>query len=341
MNSKETDPLTPEQDARTEKVYAKSILAYRSMHLLFAGLNLAGALAHGGGILFTVTTARLDLHWATFTMETVVGYNSDGSLALGRRPDWTSSVQPALVILFFFALSCGFHLVLGLSMLIHALSPETGLGCYYLEGMYNNRGFWRWLEYFFSASILFLVVAPLLGIRNVETLWCLVALMATTQLFGWLTERVSSECIDAVRLNPGDCCGWTLRRRWRPGTLLLRLQCHLLGYLPYLVAWGLVLHQYRLNMELLADLVPPFAQWSVLSGFVFYTCFGLVQLTLQLLTFGPSLYWIGEIVYLVLSFTAKANFGVVIVLNSLMEDSMYDTILGAFRGDAAISQATC
>ena len=339
----EKAPLTatPAEAEKNEKIYVQSILAYRSIHLVFALLNIVGFLAHGFGVVFTLTTARMDLQFAAYSMETVTSYNVDGTLALGRRPDWTYSLYPSIVILCFFALSCGFHLILGGAMLIHYLSPETGLGCFYLEGMYKNVGLWRWLEYFFSASILFIVVAPLLGIRNVETIVCLVALMATTQLFGWITERVSSEQIEADVSGDGQLCGFTLRRRWKRGSGWLRFQCHILGYVPYLVCWGIVLHEYRMNMETLADLVPPFAQYSVISGFLFYTLFGAVQALLQVLTFGPSLYWIGEIVYIVLSFTAKANFGIVVIINSLMEGAMYDAILGAFRGEFTIDQAVC
>jgi hypothetical protein len=54
-----------------------------------------------------------------------------------------------------------------------------------------------------------------------------------------------------------------------------------------------------------------------------------VQLWNQLYEFGPSLYWLGEAVYVFLSFAAKANLGFVVLYQALIAGSEFDAVLGS------------
>ena len=65
----------------------------------------------------------------------------------------------------------------------------------------------------------------------------------------------------------------------------------------------------------------------VVGTFAVFTVFGLVQLILQALPFGPSLYAWGELAYIVLSFAAKANLGILAISQALVPGAKYDALL--------------
>ncbi len=189
----------------------------------------------------------------------------------------------------------------------------------------------RWLEYAFSASLLISLAVRLLGTGHVELLWTLTQLMATTIFFGYLTEIYGVQYIVTV---PEDeqlnFFGWKLRRVWKPKTLVRRVQIHLLGYVPYISCWYVLLHQYETTRVRLQDDFPEFLPQAVWGSFVAFTLFGLVQLFSQLdwgvLRYGPSLYWLGELTYVILSFAAKANMGFVVLVDVLLSDRFDDLL---------------
>jgi hypothetical protein len=53
----------------------------------------------------------------------------------------------------------------------------------------------RWIEYFASASVMILLMALSLGIREMNTLFLLFVCMSTTQVFGFITELYSRPVI--------------------------------------------------------------------------------------------------------------------------------------------------
>jgi len=80
----------------------------------------------------------------------------------------------------------------GISAIFHLGAFIVG-NCSGLSWMYwdlMNKAFspWRWMEYSFSASLMMLCIATLLGIRDQNTLASLYMLMWCTQMFGLLTE---------------------------------------------------------------------------------------------------------------------------------------------------------
>jgi hypothetical protein len=176
-----------------------------------------------------------------------------------------------------------------------------------------------------------LLTCLLLGLRMIHVIWMVTGLMFITILFGWMTELHSSGLI-MNGAAPYKFCGWTLTRRWLPGSWRTRLQIHLLGYFPYALLWGIVFDQFRVNMEVLADTLPEFVNVATLGSFSLFTLFGLVQLANQVFPYGPSVYWLGEVAYVVLSFTAKANLGVIVIFQALVDGSPYDRALGINRG---------
>ena len=318
--------------------------------------NALGAVAHGVGIALTV-----GLTWCTqyelpmFTITSNLTTPGDPPRYLGNGINVTRfkpvleeccPLDPRGIIVGFFALSFSFHVVFALVLLCGRPQDRDGshrgrfvavVARWYLRCLADCRAPWRWLEYAFSASLLISLAVRLLGTGHVELLWTLTQLMATTIFFGYLTEIYGVQYIVTVPENEQlNFFGWKLRRVWKPKTLVRRVQIHLLGYVPYISCWYVLLHQYETTRVRLQDDFPEFLPQAVWGSFVAFTLFGLVQLFSQLdwgaLRYGPSLYWLGELTYVILSFAAKANMGFVVLFDVLLSDR-FDDLLYLKRTD--------
>ena len=208
---------------------------------------------------------------------------------------------------------------------------------WYLQCLCDCRAPWRWLEYAFSASLLISLAVRLLGTGHVELLWTLTQLMATTIFFGYMTEVYSVQFIvTAEKSQRFFGTSWVLTRVWKPDTVVTRMQMHILGYVPYISCWAILLHKYESTRARLQDDFPEFLPQAIWGSFVAFTLFGLVQLFSQLscgaLRYGPSLYWLGELTYILLSFAAKANMGFVVLAEVLLSDR-FDALLYLKRTD--------
>ena len=197
----------------------------------------------------------------------------------------------------FFALSAFFHFGAGflwsgiyLTCIEHATCP------------------FRWLEYFFSASVMFAVIAYPCGVLGLELLLACLALIATTMLFGLLTEWIA---------RPVDADTWN-------HPVLTRLTPHLLGYFPQLSAWILLLMIFVYNTSNSERSPPDFVYAIVAAELVFFLSFGAVQL-LQVLK-PPSWYIYGEYCYQALSLLSKGVLGIVL-LTQVLFYSNYSCVL--------------
>lgn len=174
-----------------------------------------------------------------------------------------------------------------------------------------------------------LLMCLLLGLRELHVVYLVTGLMGITITFGWITELHSTNLIERDDNNPYEFCGYALTRRWLRGSWKTRLQIHLLGYLPYALLWGIVFDRFRINMDVVSEAVPDFVNVATIGSFSLFTLFGLVQLVNQLFPYGPSLYWMGECTYVVLSFAAKANLGFIVLYQALVSGGVYDNAIGA------------
>jgi hypothetical protein len=158
----------------------------------------------------------------------------------------------------------------------------------------------RWIEYFFSASIMILIIAFNAGIREYLLLLAITSLVASTMPFGLLTE------IYARPLSP---------TAWKQ-PLKLRLLFHMLGYIPQGSAWFLILANFYHD----SPQEPPFFVHIIIwSQLAFFFSFGFVQL-FQL--FGsPNNYYKGEIAYQWLSLISKGILGFLLLTNVLILSS--------------------
>jgi hypothetical protein len=115
----------------------------------------------------------------------------------------------------------------------------------------------RWVEYFFSASIMIAIIAYFCGITDVPTITCVMALVATTQCFGGFTEQWN-------RHRRSPCC----QRLWP----------HFLGWVPQLVAWWIIISRFVRADADTGHNMPSFVRWIVAVEAVLFSSFGMVQL---------------------------------------------------------------
>lgn len=191
----------------------------------------------------------------------------------------------------FFVLSATFHLL-----------NATLLRRVYLDQLERCYTPTRWIEYFFSASVMIVVVAYTLGIRDRDTLVALAALVATTMTFGYWVEVVG-------RPRSAD--------EWRVGRAR-RLLPWALGHVPQCAAWALiVLRFYDVLSE--EDRAPAFVHAILWGELVLFFSFGLASLLSQL--YPPRLFYRGEITFQVLSLVSKGLLGGLLIANVLMYSS--------------------
>ena len=191
----------------------------------------------------------------------------------------------------------------------------------------------RWCEYFFSASVMAVAVAITVGIRETYALVAIAALIATTMLFGLLTEFAAAPTAKGTQWAPADAaCGRP--SAWRAH----RLVPHVCGWVPYATAWFIILHHFATAdadhaaaraaapddepLEAMPDFVRP----VVWGTFAIFTTFAFVQVRYQCVD--PTHYWKTELWYNALSATAKLYLGGFIYANVLLLDC-FDEGMGA------------
>ena len=169
----------------------------------------------------------------------------------------------------------------------------------------------------------------LIGTRETRVVVASTASIAVTMFFGWFAELNAAR--HAVDVSEGEVKyrigAYELRRVWRSSGSwrqrallhLDRLHIHLLGYVPFALAWWLALDSFYTAEEAWTQsgAIVSTAGESLTAGFALFTLFGLVQLTLLLLPFGPSIYWLGEICYCVLSVAAKWTMALLLLYRGL------------------------
>ncbi|MCJ7426623.1 MAG: heliorhodopsin HeR [Dehalococcoidales bacterium] len=150
---------------------------------------------------------------------------------------------------------------------------------WYKRNLLQNRNYGRWIEYFFSSSIMIVLIAQITGISDIAALIAIFGVNACMILFGALQEKYE---------NPG-------KPSWLPfwfGSFA--------GAIPWL-AIAIYVWAPGLNLS-----PPGFVYGIIASLFVFFNCFA-INMVLQYKKVGPWRdYLFGEKVYILLSLTAKA-----------------------------------
>jgi len=150
----------------------------------------------------------------------------------------------------------------------------------YKAGLLRDRNYGRWIEYFFSSSLMIVLISMLTGISDVAALIAIFGVNASMILFGLLMEKYET---------PG-----------RPSWLSFLFGCFA-GAIPW-VAVAL----YVLTPGTAGPTPPGFVYGIVISLFLFFNVFA-VNMWLQYHKVGRWRdYLFGEKAYIVLSLTAKS-----------------------------------
>lgn len=187
----------------------------------------------------------------------------------------------------------GISAFLALSALFHLIVASPGFFERYRAGLEQGHNYFRWVEYALSSSLMIVIIAQLVGIADVVALLALFGVNAAMILFGWLQERYHE---------PGD-------GGWLP---------FIFGCIAGAVPWiGIVIYTVAPGSTTGAE-PPGFVYGIIVSLFVFFNVFALVQ-WLQYRRVGRFRnYLTGERAYIVLSLTAKSALAWQIFVGTLM-----------------------
>lgn len=153
---------------------------------------------------------------------------------------------------------------------------------WYVRNLKKNINYARWIEYFFSSSLMIVVIAMLSGMYDLSSLILLFFLNGTMILFGLMMEVHNQT---------------TEKTRW----LAFYLGC-LAGIVPWVV---ISLYFFSAAADSKGGM-PTFVYFILGSLFVFFNLFA-VNMVLQYKKVGRwKSYLFGESVYILLSLTAKA-----------------------------------
>ncbi|AGL62162.1 conserved membrane protein of unknown function [Candidatus Saccharimonas aalborgensis] len=184
-------------------------------------------------------------------------------------------------------------LFLGLSALFHVLVASKVFFQRYIKGLGNTINVFRWVEYSISSTLMILLIAQITGISDYGALLGIAGVNVSMILFGWLQEKYT---------RPGS-------REWLP---------FIFGCIAGIVPWLIVLISV-LSPNSPSDATPPaFVYGIIVSIFLLFNSFALVQYK-QYRALGKwKDYLRGERAYIVLSFTAKAALAIQIFANTLI-----------------------
>jgi hypothetical protein len=150
---------------------------------------------------------------------------------------------------------------------------------WYKRNLLQNRNYGRWIEYFFSSSIMIVLIAQITGISDIAALLAIFGTNASMILFGALQEKYEK---------PG-------KPSWLPFWF---------GSFAGIIPWiAIVIYVWAPGLTVSP---PGFVYGIIASLFVFFNCFA-INMVLQYKKIGPWRdYLYGEKVYIILSLTAKA-----------------------------------
>jgi hypothetical protein len=156
---------------------------------------------------------------------------------------------------------------------------SPGVFEWYQRNLLQDRNYGRWIEYFFSSSLMIVLIAMITGVSDIAALVAIFGVNAAMILFGWLMEKYET---------PG-----------RPDWLSFLFGCFA-GAVPW-IAIFVYLWAPGVNAS-----PPGFVYGIFVSLFAFFNIFAL-NMVLQYKQVGPWRdYLFGEKAYIVLSLTAKS-----------------------------------
>ena len=180
-----------------------------------------------------------------------------------------------------------------------------------------------------------IVIFAAAGLNDDLLLYCTVCLVHTTMHFGWLSEEILRPM---YHIQTKRASHWI--KNWdNPTKMIFRnknffFSCllsplerafpHLLGWVPYLTVWvcfGLNFVWNSRDPENGRE-APVFVWIILFSQATIFSVFGLVQFFNQVYLDGPRNFYIGELTYILLSFTAKTFLGVTLMTSIFVFDNL-------------------
>ena len=220
------------------------------------------------GLILAVQAVMIAVLTNDFSLP-VIGTFMEGPPGTAPGMQELFSIPTGWGVFAFLAISAG-------ALLIIASPPVFP---WYKRNLLQNRNYGRWIEYFFSSSIMIVLIAQICGISDIAALLAIFGINACMILFGLLMEKYEE---------PG-------KANW----LSFWFGCFA-GIIPWI---AIVIYVWAPGI----DASPPgFVYGIIASLFVFFNCFA-VNMVLQYKKVGPWRdYLFGEKVYIILSLTAKA-----------------------------------
>ena len=168
----------------------------------------------------------------------------------------------------------------GLSAIFHFLVASPLFYGRYVAGLLERHNYFRWVEYSLSSSIMIVLISQIVGITDVAAIIAIFGVNVSMILFGWLQEKY---------VQPGG------------GLLPFWFGC-IAGIVPWIIIVIFVIAPGSTSpVE-----TPGFVYGIIISLFILFNCFALVQY-LQYKPVGKwSNYLRGETAYIVLSLVAKS-----------------------------------
>lgn len=194
-------------------------------------------------------------------------------------PPGTTSTSP--IHLFSNNVSYTIALFLGLSAFFHFLVASKKFFGKYSDGLKRSHNIFRWVEYSLSSSIMIFLIAQLNGISDYAALLAIFGVNVSMIFFGWLQEKYTQ---------PGD-------GQWLP---------FIFGCIVEIIPWIIIVIQLLSPKGPAGTSAPGFVYGIVLSLFVFFNCFALVQFKQYSAKGKWANYLRGEKTYIILSFVAKS-----------------------------------
>ena len=162
----------------------------------------------------------------------------------------------------------------------------------------------RFIEYSISASIMLVLIALVNGIFDQSIIVLLAVSCAACQLCGLVSEQLLH--LYKVHKNDTDLSNHLKVLAW---------VAHITGWLLILTAYAIIFRYYDISNRNSDGQAPEFVTIIVISIFVLFSSFGVVQLLEMTETIE---YEIAELVYVCLSLTAKSLLGWIIFANVLV-----------------------
>jgi Heliorhodopsin len=194
-------------------------------------------------------------------------------------PPGTPASAP--VVLFDSPIAVGVALFFALSAFFHFLVASPLFYRRYEAGLVAQHNYFRWVEYSVSSSVMIVLIAQIVGISDVAALMAIFGVNASMILFGWLQEKYET---------PGE-------GGWLP---------FIFGCIAGIVPWLIIVLWVIAPGSQSDAAAPGFVYGIIVSLFIYFNIFALVQ-WLQYKRVGKwADYLRGERSYIVLSLVAKS-----------------------------------